>query len=43
MISKDNQRAAFAASLHTHMSKNKNIWVITGDLNDGLLYETYAW
>ena len=36
MISKDNQRAAFAASLHDHMSKNKNIWVITGDLGYGM-------
>ncbi len=36
MIQKDNQRAVFAESIHKHMSKNKKIWVITGDLGFGM-------
>src|SRR3989344_3555766 len=36
MTIKDNQRAAFAASLHSQMLKNKNIWVVTGDLGYGM-------
>ena len=36
MTIKDNQRAAFAASLHSQMLKNKNIWVVTGDLGYGI-------
>lgn len=36
MIKKDNQRAVFAKSIHKHMSKNNNIWVVTGDLGFGM-------
>lgn len=36
MIKKNNQRAIFAENIHKHMSKNKNVWVITGDLGYGM-------
>lgn len=32
----NNQRASFASALYKHMSKNKDIWVITGDLGYGM-------
>lgn len=32
----NNQRAVFVNSLYAHMQKNKNIWVITGDLGYGM-------